>query len=153
MTLNLRILRSLTRLFIILVSLIRSLFSEKMLISNRCISVLISNLIKKSWAVFNVLGTCLYPIHWKRILDIYSFLIHMNEKEWISTKFPPLNNFRSLGRKEFKFSLHKAKIIETTRYFKFSAFDRCKKQYVVSVETIRGNKVQWMLVYEYCRDI
>ena len=38
-------------LLIILVSLTRSLFSEKMLISNRCISGLIPNLIKKSWTV------------------------------------------------------------------------------------------------------
>ena len=51
MTLKLRILRSLTRLFIILVSLTMSLFSEKTLISNRCISGLMPNLIKKSWTV------------------------------------------------------------------------------------------------------
>ena len=51
MTLKLRILRSLTRLFIILVSLTMSLFSEKMLISNRCISGFMPNLIKKSWTV------------------------------------------------------------------------------------------------------
>ena len=44
MTLKLRILRSLTRLFIILLSLTRSLFSKKMLISNRCISGMMSNL-------------------------------------------------------------------------------------------------------------
>ena len=49
MTLKLRILRSLTRLFIILVSLRRSLFSEKMLTSTRCIGGLMSNLIEKSW--------------------------------------------------------------------------------------------------------
>ena len=42
-----RILRSFTRLFIILVSLMMSLFSEKMLISNECISDLMFNLIKK----------------------------------------------------------------------------------------------------------
>ena len=54
MTLKLRILRSLTRLFIILVSLTKSLFSEKMLISNRCICGLMSNLIKKSWTVSNM---------------------------------------------------------------------------------------------------
>ena len=46
MSLKLRILRSLTRFFIILVNLTRSLFNEKMLISN---SGLMSNLIKKSW--------------------------------------------------------------------------------------------------------
>ena len=57
MTLKLRILRSLTRLFIILVSLTRSLFSEKLLISNRCISGLMSNLIKKSWTVSNISAT------------------------------------------------------------------------------------------------
>ena len=51
MTLKLRILISLTRLFIILVSLRMSLFSEKMLISSRCISGLMPNLIKKSWTV------------------------------------------------------------------------------------------------------
>ena len=51
MTLKLRILRSLTRLFIILLSLTRSLLSGKMLISNRCIIGLMSNLIKKSWTV------------------------------------------------------------------------------------------------------
>ena len=51
MTLKLKILRSFTRLFKILVSLMKSLFSEKMLISNRCISGLMSNLIKKSWTV------------------------------------------------------------------------------------------------------
>ena len=54
MILKLRILKSLTRLFIILVSLTRSLFSEKMLISNRCISGLMSNMIKKSWRVSNI---------------------------------------------------------------------------------------------------
>ena len=53
-TLKVRILRSLTRLFIILVSLIRSLLSEKILISNRCISGLMSNLIKKSWTDSNL---------------------------------------------------------------------------------------------------
>ena len=51
MTLKLRILRSLMRLFIILVSLTRWLFSEEMFIFNRCISGLMSNLIKKSWTV------------------------------------------------------------------------------------------------------
>ena len=38
----------------ILVSLRMSLFSEKMLISNRCISGFMSNLIKKSWTVSNL---------------------------------------------------------------------------------------------------
>ena len=40
-------------LFIILVSLTMTLFSEKVLISNRCISSLMSNLIKKSWTDSN----------------------------------------------------------------------------------------------------
>ena len=39
----------LSALFIILVSLTMTLFSEKVLISNRCISGLMANLIKKSW--------------------------------------------------------------------------------------------------------
>ena len=54
MTLKVRILQSLTRLFIILVSLMMSLFSEKMLIFNRCISGSMSNLIEKSWKVSNL---------------------------------------------------------------------------------------------------
>jgi len=54
MTLKHRIFRSLTRLFIILVSLLtRSLFSEKMLISDKCIGGLMPNLIKESWRVSN----------------------------------------------------------------------------------------------------
>ena len=51
MTLKLRILKSLVRLFIILVRLTKSWLSEKMPISNRCISGLMSNSIKKSWTV------------------------------------------------------------------------------------------------------
>ena len=43
-----------TRLFIILVRLTKSLFSEKLLILNRCISGLMSCLIKKSWTVSNL---------------------------------------------------------------------------------------------------
>ena len=48
-----RILRCSRRLFIILVSLTRSIFSGKMLISNRCVSGLMPHLIKKSWTVSN----------------------------------------------------------------------------------------------------
>ena len=48
MTLKVRILRCLKRLFIILASLTMIWFSEKMLTSTRCIHVLMSNLIKKS---------------------------------------------------------------------------------------------------------
>ena len=51
MTLKIIISRHLTKLFIILVSLTMSLFNEKMLIFNRCISGSMSNLIKKSWTV------------------------------------------------------------------------------------------------------
>ena len=54
MTLKLRILRSLTRLFTILISLTRLLFNEKMLISNRCICGLMPNMIKKSWTVSTI---------------------------------------------------------------------------------------------------
>ena len=57
MTLKVRILQSLTRLFIILVSLMMSLFNEKMPIFNRCISGSMSNLIEKSWKVTNVGGS------------------------------------------------------------------------------------------------
>ena len=52
-------------LFIILVSLMMTLFSEKVLISNRCISVLMSNLIKKSWT----------DSIWESNVDFFSVLI------------------------------------------------------------------------------
>ena len=48
MTLKVQILEIL-RLFIILVGLTMTLFSEKMLISTRCLHGSMSNLIKKSW--------------------------------------------------------------------------------------------------------
>ena len=67
MTLTLRILRSLTRQIIILLSLPRSLFSEKMLISNVSISGLMSNLIKKSQKV-----SILYFINSIKRFQIYT---------------------------------------------------------------------------------
>ena len=51
MTLKVRILRCSRRLFIILVSITMTWFSEKMLIFNICRNGLIPNLIKKSWTV------------------------------------------------------------------------------------------------------
>jgi hypothetical protein len=56
MTLKIRILRCSRRLFIILVSLMVTLFSEKMLISNRCIHGFMSNSNKKSWKDSNTDG-------------------------------------------------------------------------------------------------
>ena len=53
MTLKIGILISLRRLFIILVSLTMTLFSEEMLISTRCIRGLMPNLNKKSLMVSN----------------------------------------------------------------------------------------------------
>ena len=49
-----RILRYSRRLFILLASLKARLFSEKMLISTRCIRGFMSNLIKKSWTDSNI---------------------------------------------------------------------------------------------------
>ena len=80
MTLKPRILRSLTRLFIILVSLMRSLFTEKMLISNKCISDLMANLIKKSWTVSNVYLTRLWLRTWLFYFLGDSFVAFTNEK-------------------------------------------------------------------------
>ena len=53
MTLKVRILICSRRLFIILVSLTMTWFSEKMLISTRCIHGFMSKLIKKSWTDSN----------------------------------------------------------------------------------------------------
>ena len=54
MNLKVQILRCSRRLFIILVSLTMTWFSEKVLISTRCIHGFMSNLIKKSWTVSKV---------------------------------------------------------------------------------------------------
>ena len=62
MTLNVQILQTLRRLFIILVGLTMTWFSEKMLIFNICRHGLMSNLIKKSWTVSN---WRMYPIHYE----------------------------------------------------------------------------------------
>ena len=51
MTLNVQILQTLRRLFIISVGLTMTWFSEKMLIFNMCRHGLMPNLIKKSWTV------------------------------------------------------------------------------------------------------
>ena len=49
---------------------------------------------------------------------------------------PPLDSFRSLVRKVFKFSLHKRKIIVKTFFFILKIQER-----IVFVENIRGNTV------------
>ena len=88
MTLKLRILRSLTRLFITLVSLTRSLFSEKMLISNRCIIGLMSNLIKKSWTVSNLRALVLSYLRQQ-----FSSVWFVSTKRYFSEKM----DFRCIG--------------------------------------------------------
>ena len=64
----------LSALFIISVSLMMTLFSEKVLISNRCISGLMSNLIKKSWTDSNVhmhyAGQSHVHLNWCEITDL-----------------------------------------------------------------------------------
>ena len=72
MTLKLRILRSLTRLVINLISLTRSLFNEKMLISNRYISGLMPNLIKKSWTD-SIINAITVNLHEMPLLRCYAF--------------------------------------------------------------------------------
>ena len=97
MTLKVRILQSLTRLFIILVCLTRSLFSEKMLTSNRCISGLMSNLIKKSWTVsiqavhfaqgFYFLFSFFYNFFSNSFKSLFSLQYHNNIRLRISLIF------------------------------------------------------------------
>ena len=59
-------------LFIILVSLTVSLFSEKVLVSNRCIIGLMSNLIKKSWtdSIIYLFSLILYILYFSKIFII-----------------------------------------------------------------------------------
>ena len=60
-------------LFIILVSLRMTLFSEKMLISNRWIRGLMSNLIKKSWKVSSLQSPSI-----TKFLIVYTWIVFLN---------------------------------------------------------------------------
>ena len=56
-------------LFIILVGLTKTLFSDKMLISHRCIRGLMPNLIKKSWTV-SIVYVLFFVAHQMSIFEI-----------------------------------------------------------------------------------
>ena len=107
MTLKLRILRSLTMLFIILVSLTRSLFSEKMIISNRCISGLMPNLIKKSWTISTlwVAWLLLALPQWQSFVNMDQLLNIGSDKViyWIGRYFSLLSFILSKQTKVFWF--------------------------------------------------
>ena len=64
MTLKVQILQTLRRLFIVLVGLKMTWFSEKMLIFNICRRGLMRNLIKKSWTVSTFDGLSLIWFSW-----------------------------------------------------------------------------------------
>ena len=70
----------LSALFIILVSLTMTLFSEKVLISNRCINGLLPNLIKKSWTdsiTYVTQGKCsqVWLCFWLLLLFVCLFVL------------------------------------------------------------------------------
>ena len=77
MTLKVRILRCLRRLFLILVSLTMTWFNEKMLISTRFIHGFMSDLIKKSWTDSNAHIATVFL--WTS-LDI--FLLCIIQRKW-----------------------------------------------------------------------
>ena len=97
MTLNVRILRCSRRLFIILVSLTMTLFSEKMLISTRCIHGFMSNLIKKSWTDSSVR---LYSaVKFMLTLDTYN--VKLTDYGRLVKKSPSLNGRKSTPTPKF----------------------------------------------------
>ena len=71
MTFKVHFLQTLRRLTIILVSLMMTWFSEKMLISNKCRRYLMPNLIKKSWTVSNA---DYHTIPWFSFFPIITYL-------------------------------------------------------------------------------
>ena len=71
MTFKAQILQTLRRLFIILVGLTMTWFSEKMLISNKCRRDLMLNLMKKSWTVSNA---DYHTIPWFSFFPIITYL-------------------------------------------------------------------------------
>ena len=72
-------------LFMILVSLLMTLFSEKVFISNRCISGLMSNLIKKSWTG----STIELALFWGELGIRFFSMIAMSDKWRICKPTPP----------------------------------------------------------------
>ena len=118
MALKIKILRSLTRLFIILVSLTRTLFSEKVLISHRCISGLMSNLIKKSWTV-SKLHDPMYLLFLKGdswFFDSLRFVIHRAAFEIRHFLAKHCRMCNSLGCMGCKFCWHLVRYIEWQWY-------------------------------------
>ena len=96
MTLKIRILRCSRRLFIILVSLTVTLFSEKMLISTRCIHGFMSNTIKKSWTVS--IGESPPVPYWPQFCELFvssgtssfiGFILQdvSFQKDWLNSPF------------------------------------------------------------------
>ena len=71
MTLKVHFLQTLRRLFIILLGLTMTWFSEKMLISNKCRRDLMLNLMKKSWTVSNA---DYHTIPWFSFFPIITYL-------------------------------------------------------------------------------
>ena len=102
-------------LFIILVSLTMTRFSEKILISTRCIHGVMSNLIKKSWKdsnqdatlklkselIYNILYIPIYRyIYWRTYSSLFQFFIRLY------MKWPlPKNNYSLVILFSFHFFL------------------------------------------------
>ena len=105
MTLKVRILRCSRRLFIILVSLTMTWFSEKMLTSTRCIHGFMSNLIKKSWTDSISHNFITYFHRW----DLFShqicshWLVHCPHRKWAEILQKKKGNIRNIKLKNQNF--------------------------------------------------
>ena len=103
MTLKVRILRCSRRLFIILVSLTMTWFSEKMLISTRCIHGFMSILIKKSWTESRPPAWYLYTAGLSSPISKVKTNSHWPEKNYyknrqhLEQKLNPNFNFQNLS--------------------------------------------------------
>ena len=104
MTLKVQILQTLRRLFIILVGLTMTWFSEKMLIFNICRRGLMPNLIKKSWTVSSLhtyIRKYMKPENWSRKqcapFTRYNLVFLWNKTayyRWLKLYFLALHIFR-----------------------------------------------------------
>ena len=123
--------RTLTRLFIILVILTKTWFSEEMLISTRCIRDLMPNLLKQSLTVFtrDIFLNTFHSLHWPcQITHLWSAIA---EKFYILFSFPS------------KVCSKKVSHVETTTKWKYGMWSQCLWKW-----RLCGNSLQIQL---WCR--
>ena len=128
-------------LFIILVSLMMTLFSEKVLIYNRCISGLMPNLIKKSWTDSCIYATCfnflLNKLYFRNEFK-YTYFTNLTTACWRSQKSRtnPKSHTHSRSAAQYVLTGHcrpstsqSTVFTRTFSYFRQMALQNCDREF------------------------